>query len=144
MSDRIVGVLLFVLAIGYGAATWGFTSAFTSDPLGPTAFPRLLAALLVIASVYLIVRPGPEAEWPRGPALLHQVLAVAVMIGYAFVLEPVGFIPATFAALTVIGAQLGARYLPAAVMGGVGSISLFVLFDLVLGLPLPMGTLFGG
>ncbi len=144
MSDRIVGVFLFVLAIGYGWATWGFASPFTSDPLGPTAFPRLLAVSLVIPSVYLIVRPGPEADWPRGPALLHHVLAVGVLIAYAFVLEPIGFIPATFAAITVIAAQFGARYLAAATLGLVASIGLFVLFDVLLGLPLPMGALFGG
>lgn len=144
MSDRIVGVLLFLLAVGYGLQARGFESGFVSDPLGPSAFPLLLAVLLAPSSIYLIVRPDRGADWPRGRALLHQVFTVAVLIGYAFVLVPVGFIPATFIALTVIAVQLGTRYLPAAAMGAVASVGLYALFDLALGLPLPMGTVFGG
>jgi putative tricarboxylic transport membrane protein len=143
VSDRIVGAVLFLLAIGYGVLALGYTSGFMTDPLGPSAFPKMLATLLAAASIYLIVRPDPGANWPRGLALLHQLFAVGILIAYAFVLEPIGFIPATFVVLTVLAVQLGTSYKPAAIMGAVASASLFVLFDRVLGLPLPMGTLFG-
>lgn len=144
MSDRIVGVFLFLLAIGYGLQARQYTSGFISDPLGPTAFPQLLAVLLGLGSIYLIVRPDPNADWPRGRALLHQLFTVGVLIAYAFVLEPLGFLPVTFVALTVIALQFGTRLLPAAAMGAVSSAVLFLLFDFLLGLPLPMGTVYGG
>src|SRR5699024_8274508 len=98
MSDRIVGILLFVLAVGYGLQAGAFETMITTDPLGPAAFPRLLAVVLGLASIYLIVRPDPGAQWPRGLALLHLLLTVVVLVIYAFVMVPVGFIPATFVA----------------------------------------------
>jgi len=144
MTDRVVGALLFALAVAYGLAGRGYESAFTSDPLGPSAFPQLLAALLAVTALVLLFRPGPGVDWPRGVALLRQVVAVGVLLAYAFVLEPLGFIPATAVAIAVVALQLGARYGQAALLGGVISVLLFVLFDLLLGLPLPAGALFGG
>ncbi|MDX1606663.1 MAG: tripartite tricarboxylate transporter TctB family protein [Candidatus Competibacterales bacterium] len=144
MGDRIVGVGLFLLAVAYGLQARTYTSGFLTDPLGPTAFPQLLAVLLGLGSIYLIVRPDPDVDWPRGRALLHQLFTVGVLVAYAFVLEPLGFIPVTFVALTVIALQFDVRLLPAAVMGALASGGLFLLFDLLLGLPLPMGTVYGG
>lgn len=144
MSDRVVGALLFVLAVAYGVVGRNYESAFTSDPLGPSAFPQLLAVALGITALVLLFRPGPGVEWPHGLALVRQIVAVAVLLAYAFVLEPVGFIPATAAAIAVLAVQLGGRWGPAAVLGLGVSIGLFILFDPVLGLPLPAGALFGG
>ena len=145
MSDRIVGVLLFVLAVGYGLEAGTFETMIITDPLGPSVFPQLLAILLGLSSIYLIVRPDPGAQWPRGLALLHLLLTVVVLVIYAFVMVPVGFIPATFVALAVLAVQLGTRLLPAVLMGLLASVGLFATFDLFLGLPLPAGTLiFGG
>lgn len=144
MSDRIVGVLLFFLAVGYGLQARGFHSGFMTDPLGPSAFPKLLAVLLGLASIYLIVRPDRGVQWPRGLALMHLAFTLVVLIAYAFVLVPIGFIPTTFVALVVIAIQVGTRVVPATIMGAVASVGLFATFDLLLGLPLPMGTLLFG
>lgn len=145
MSDRIVGVLLFILAVGYGLQAGAFETMILTDPLGPAVFPQLLAILLGLASIYLIVRPDPGAQWPRGLALLHFCLTVIVLVIYAFVLEPVGFVVATFVALAVLAVQLGTRLVPAVVMGLLASFGLYATFDLFLGLPLPAGSLlFGG
>lgn len=144
MSDRVVGACLFVLAVAYGVVGRGFESAFTSDPLGPSAFPQLLAVALGVTSLVLLFRPGPGVAWPRGLALLRQAVAVGVLVAYAFVLEPVGFIPTTALAVAVLAVQLGGRWVPAAALGVGVSVGLYVLFDPVLGLPLPAGALFGG
>jgi len=144
MTDRIVGALLFALAVVYGLVGRGYTSDFQSDPLGPSAFPLLLSGLLGATALVLLFRPGPEAEWPRGQALVHQVAAVGILIAYAFMLEPVGFIPSTAVAIAVVALQLGATYRHSALLGGGMSVVLYTLFDPVLGLPLPAGALFGG
>lgn len=144
MSDRIVGIALFMLAVGYGLEARGFHSGIMTDPLGPSAFPKLLAVALGISSIYLIVRPDSGAQWPRGRALAHLVFTVLVLSAYAFVLMPIGFIPATFVVLTVLAVQLGTRIVPSAIMGGLASVGLFAAFDLLLGLPLPAGTLIFG
>lgn len=144
MTDRIVGALLFALAVAYGLAGRGYTSAFASGPLGPSAFPLLLAGFLGVTSLVLIFRPDPGAPLPHGLALAKQALAVLTLVAYAFVLEPVGFIPATAVAIVVLALQLGATTRNALILGIAMSVFLFALFDWVLGLPLPVGVLFGG
>ncbi len=144
MTDRIVGALLFALAVAYGLAGRGYTSAFASGPLGPSAFPLLLAGFLGVTSLILIFRPDPGAPLPHGLALAKQALAVLTLVAYAFVLVPVGFIPATAVAIVVLALQLGATRRNAIILGVAMSVFLFGLFDWVLGLPLPVGVLFGG
>jgi putative tricarboxylic transport membrane protein len=111
------------------------------DPLGPAVFPIVLAIPLGLLSLYLVVRPGPEADWPRGRALLKQVLALVAFVAYAYLLEPLGFLVSTFLAVVALGCLLGARLRQAAVAGAGIAVVLFVLFDSLLGLPLPAGVL---
>lgn len=144
MSDRIVGIGLFILAVAYGLQARGFETAIITDPLGPSAFPLLLAVALGVASLYLIVRPEAGPQWPRRWVLMHLAIAVVVLIGYAFVLVPIGFIAATFLVLTLLAVQLGSRIAPSALMGILASVGLYVIFDRLLGLPLPAGTLLFG
>ena len=92
-------------------------------------------------SLYLIVRPDPEPDWPRRRALLKQVLTLVAFVVYAYLLEPLGFLVSTFLAVMVLGWLLGARPWQAGAAGVAIAAVLFVLFDTVLGLPLPAGVL---
>lgn len=140
MSDRLTGLVLLLLAVAYGVTASGY-EAMIGDPLGPAVFLIVLAIPLGLFALYLIVRPDREPAWPRGPALLKQVLALVAFVAYAYLLEPLGFVVSTFLAVVVLGWLLGAR-LPEAGAAGVGiAVVLFVLFDTLLGLPLPAGVL---
>ncbi|HEX5713493.1 MAG TPA: tripartite tricarboxylate transporter TctB family protein [Solirubrobacterales bacterium] len=140
MSDRLTGLVLLLLAVAYGVTAGGY-EAMIGDPLGPAVFPIVLAIPLGLFALYLIVRPDREPAWPRGPALGKQVLALVAFVAYAYLLEPLGFVVSTFLAVVVLGWLLGAR-LPEAGAAGVGiAVVLFVLFDTLLGLPLPAGVL---
>ena len=140
MSDRLTGLVLLLLAVAYGVTASGY-EAMIGDPLGPAVFPIVLAIPLGLFAVYLVLRPDREPAWPRGPALRKQVLALVAFVAYAYLLEPLGFVVSTFLAVVVLGRLLGAR-LPEAGAAGVGiAVVLFVLFDTLLGLPLPAGVL---
>jgi putative tricarboxylic transport membrane protein len=140
VSDRLTGLVLLALAVAYGLVASGY-QAMIGDPLGPAVFPIVLAIPLGLFSLYLIIRPDREPAWPRGPALLKQILALVAFVAYAYLLEPLGFVVSTFLAVVVLGWLLGAR-LPRAGAAGVGiAVVLFVLFDILLGLPLPAGVL---
>jgi putative tricarboxylic transport membrane protein len=140
VSDRLTGLVLLALAVAYGVAASGY-QAMIGDPLGPAVFPMALAIALGLLSLYLLVRPGPEPAWPRGRALLKQVLTLVAFVAYAYLLEPLGFLVSTFLAVTVLGCLLGARLLPAGAAAVAIAVVLFVLFDSLLGLPLPAGVL---
>jgi putative tricarboxylic transport membrane protein len=135
-----MGLALLALAVAYGIAAGGY-QAMIGDPLGPAVFPMALAIVLGLLSLYLIVRPDPEPDWPRGRALLKQVLTLVAFVAYAYLLEPVGFLVSTFVAVVVLGWLLGARLWQASVAGVAIAAVLFVLFDTLLGLPLPEGVL---
>jgi putative tricarboxylic transport membrane protein len=140
VSDRLTGLALLALAIAYGVVASGY-QAMIGDPLGPAVFPIVLALPLGLLSVYLILRPDREPAWPRGLAMLKQILALVTFVAYAYLLEPLGFVVSTFLAVVALGWLLGAK-LPQAGAAGVGiAVVLFVLFDTLLGLPLPAGVL---
>jgi putative tricarboxylic transport membrane protein len=140
VSDRLTGLLLLALAVAYGVTAGGY-EAMIGDPLGPAVFPIVLAIPLGLFSLYLILRPDREPAWPRGPALLKQILALVAFVAYVYVLEPLGFIVSTFLAVVVLGWVLGARLHQAGAAGVGIALVLFVLFDTLLGLPLPAGVL---
>lgn len=140
MSDRLTGLVLLAVAVIYGVTAGGY-EATIGDPLGPAVFPLVLAFPLGVLSVYLLFRPDPEPGWARGRALLRQGVALAVFVAYALVLEPLGFIVTTVLAVTALGWLLGARPWQAAAVGLAIALVLFVLFDVLLTLPLPAGVL---
>jgi len=140
MSDRLAGLVLLVLAVAYGVTASGF-KAMIGDPLGPATFPLVLAIPLGLLSLYLIARPDPEPDWARGRALLKQALALIVFVAYADLLEPLGFIVASVLAVALLGWLLGARLWQSGAAGLGIAVVLFLLFNNLLGLPLPAGVL---
>ena len=44
MADRITGIFLFILSVFYAVTATGYENEFMTDPLGPKAFPIMLAA----------------------------------------------------------------------------------------------------
>jgi putative tricarboxylic transport membrane protein len=140
VSDRLTGLLLLALAVAYGVTAGGY-EAIIGDPLGPAVFPIVLAIPLGLLSLCLILRPDREPAWPTGAALLKQILALVAFVAYAYLLEPLGFVVSTFVAVVVLGWLLGARLLEAGAAGVGIAVVLFVLFDTLLGLPLPAGVL---
>ena len=136
-SDRIAGLIMLVLAIWYGWTAGSYEASF-GDPLGPAAFPRMLAFPAGILSLFLILRPDPEPDWVLGRPALKQLATLAVLVSYAFALVPLGFVLATALAVAILGRLLGAGWGKAVVSGVVMSVSLFVVFDMLLGLPLPL------
>jgi putative tricarboxylic transport membrane protein len=140
MSDRLAGLVLLALAVAFGVTASGF-QAMIGDPLGPATFPLALSIPLGVFSLYLIVRPDPDPDWARGRALLKQALTLIVFVAYAYLLEPLGFIVATLLEVAALGWLLGAKPWQSAAAGLAIAVVLYLLFNSLLGLPLPAGVL---
>jgi putative tricarboxylic transport membrane protein len=140
VSDRLTGLVLLLLAVAYGVTASGY-EVMIGDPLGPAVFPLVVAIPFGLFSLYLILRPDPEPDWARGRPLLMQVLSVLTLLLYAWLLEPLGFIVSTFIAVVVLGWLLGARLAQAGAGGAGIAVGLYLLFNNLLGLPLPAGLL---
>ncbi|NNC23556.1 tripartite tricarboxylate transporter TctB family protein [Salinisphaera sp. USBA-960] len=141
-GDRILGIGLFVLAIVYGWTAQQWPEPFgAAEGIGPETFPTLLAVVLALSSGYLIVRPDPDAQWPRGRTAVEILLSIAILVVYSLLLEPLGFVIATTLAVGTLCWLMGARPVPAFLTGLIGAVVVFFLFNNLLALSLPAGLL---
>lgn len=143
IADRIAGVALAAFAVWYGLAAGAYTAGF-SDPLGPSAFPRMVAVPMGVLSLYLIVKPDPDPTWPRGAALLGQAAAVATLVLFAMAIRPLGFPLSAFLAVTALARILGGDWRQSLVTAAGLAVGLYLLFEFALDLSLPLGTLWFG
>jgi len=139
MSDRLFGGIMLVVALAFIAGATQIEAALIFDSLGPRMFPIIIGVLLAIASAYLVVRPDPEPDWPAARRVVEIVLALVLMLAYAFLLVPLGFVLATALASGLLSWRLGAQPM-IAVLSGIGiAVGIYVVFHLILGLSLARG-----
>jgi putative tricarboxylic transport membrane protein len=135
VSDRIAGIVMLIVSIAFGMTASSYQANF-GDPLGPAALPVMLSIPAGILSLILVVRPDSNPAWATGSPLIRQIVTLALLISYALLLEPLGFLLATFATVTLLGRILLSGWMKSALSGGLMTIVLFVTFDTLLGLPL--------
>ena len=143
-SDRIFGLVTLFVALAYIASATQIQTSFLSDPVGPKAFPMLIGAVAALSALVLIFRPDPDPNWPALRTFGNILIAIIVLIIYAYSLKPLGFIIPTIFAAGILSFQISPRALPAAITGLGLSIGLFLLFKFGLGLglvPFPKGLL---
>ena len=80
LSDRVAGVILLLVAIWYGMEATTLETSILSDNLGPSAFPLLLGILLGIFSLYMIIKPDPNPQWPDLSAWIRMGLIILSFI----------------------------------------------------------------
>ena len=142
MSDRLAGCAFFLLATGYVWLSAGYTTSF-GDPLGPAIFPRLIGIPAILLSLSLVIWPRHNAAWAGPAGLARQAIAIVILLAYALLLEPVGFVPMTFIAVFGLGLLMGAPPLRGLLVAALAAPGLYALFDRMMGLPLPLlGTWF--
>ena len=135
-SDRIFGLVVLMVALAYIASATQIQSSFLADPVGPRAFPMLIGAVAAICGLVLIVKPDPDPEWPVLRTFGALAVATVVLVIYAFLLKPLGFIIPTIFCVAILSYQISPRVRPAMISGVALSIGLFVLFNVALGLSL--------
>lgn len=141
MSDRIFGGIGLILAIFYGIQATMIEVAFMSDAVGPSVFPIVIATIMGLSSIYFLLKPDPEPDWPEFGRLAEIGFAVLVLFAYSQFLPVLGFVIATFFAAGYLAWRLGSKPLEAVLVGAGTSIGIFVVFRLILGLSLARGPL---
>lgn len=136
MSDRIFGLVVVLVALAFIASATQIQTSFLSDPVGPKAFPILVGSVAALCGVIMILRPDQEPEWPQLRTLGALLVSVFVLVAYAYLLKPLGFLIPTAIVAGVLSYQINPR-IGAAVIAGVGlSVGLFIVFKFILGLGL--------
>jgi putative tricarboxylic transport membrane protein len=132
MSDRLLGGFLLLLAVALVVAASRIEAGMIFDSLGPKAFPMLIGVLLGIASLYPLIKPDPEPDWPPAFRLLEIGLAILALVVYGFLLEPLGFVVATALAAAFLSWRLGNSLLAAVPTGIAIAVGIYVIFHLIL------------
>lgn len=143
MIDRLFGVFLLFLGIYvvYGGLT--LEVPFSYDPLGPKTFPVILGALLSALSLVVIAKPE-KSHFPQSATMLNTVLIVVLLVLYSLSFNFLGFLLST-ALLVFFISRIFKGTTKQALGSAIGvSLSVYVLFGVLLDVALPMGTLFNG
>lgn len=136
VGDRIAGVVLLVVAVVAWWLSHGFTGGF-GQAVGPGVFPRLVSVLLGVLALYLILRPGLNQRWPGRVARQRQLGLLGLLAIYAGLVEPLGFLPSALLTVILLIRLFGARWGQALPFGALLALSLYLLFEFALGMPLP-------
>jgi putative tricarboxylic transport membrane protein len=135
-SDRVFGLVVLMVALAYIASATQIQTSFLSDPVGSKAFPIIIGAVAALCGLVLMIKPDPDPSWPVTQTLILLVVAVGVLIAYAYLLRPMGFLIPTAFAAAILSYQISPRIGPATLAGFSLSVGLFVLFKFALGLGL--------
>lgn len=136
-SDRIFGLVIILVALAMIVGATGFQEPFfASGPVGPKVFPMTIAGLMIICGLSMLARPDAEPDWPGAAALGRIAAAVVVMVAYAYMLKPLGFLLPTAITAGVIAFLIRPDALRATVAGIGLSAGLYLIFKYALGLGL--------
>ena len=142
--DRWVAFVILCAAMAYGYAAFftmdGLLPPFMQrNPIWPSTFPKVLAVLTILTSLIILLGlekseetdSEPEIDYRRlGDYHLTQALVLlGLMVAYALLLRPAGFLFATFAFLCCGSFALGERKFH--IMLPVAAFASFVVWYLV-------------
>ena len=136
VSDRIFGAVVTLVALAYIASATQIQTSFLADPVGPRTFPIIVGAVAAFCGILVVLRPDEDPEWPVLGTVGALLVAVAVLVGYAYALKPLGFLLPTAVTAAILSYQISPRP-GAAALSGLGlSVGLFIIFKFALGLGL--------
>ncbi len=144
--QRIFALALLLACVGLAMMAWPYQAPFSYEPVGPRAFPLLMLGLMGISLLYMLFRPAPikhsEDEPPMDRATLIKIAAcTGLLLIFAGLFEPLGFVLSSILVGIPMACLYGGRWLPSSVIITLISIALYVLFDKVMDVPLPLGLL---
>jgi len=136
MSDRLFGLVVLIAGVAYIASAVQIQSSFMVDPVGLKTFPILVGGIGSLCALLIMIKPDAEPEWPAGKTWFSLLLALGVLIAYAYTLKPLGFLIPTALAAGILSWQIRPKVVPAIITGLALSAGLYLLFRYVLGLSL--------
>lgn len=146
LLQRIFASVLLLACIGLALMAWPYQAAFSYEPVGPRAFPLLMLGLMGLGLLYMAFRPAPIVHSEDDPQLDRETLikigiCVVLLLVFAGTFEPLGFIVSSILIGIPMARLYGGRWLPSVVIISLMSIGLYLLFDRVMDVPLPLGLL---
>lgn len=149
-DDRACSLILLGIALAACLGSFQYEVGTFNNP-GPGLFPLVLGAVLGVLSLIILaggilakratVHGAVRRGW-RSILSKEALYVVLALIGFGFLLVPLGFIVTTFAVFAALLRFVTDQKWPVVVMGAlVLALGAYVVFDVLLGVPLPRGAL---
>jgi len=147
--DILTSVVFLGLSVAIFSVVKDYPTGTVQEGMGARVFPLLLTISLAILSFVLLVQaslqrlPSTEKENLSGKeALLSRrliipVILVVLLALYLISLEEAGFLIATPIFLMITMRVLGSGFKEGAAVGVAFTVSVYLIFDLLLKVPLP-------
>jgi hypothetical protein len=155
-GDAVVGLAALVLAGVYAFFASGIPRSFLADPVGAAGLPEgyaialaLLASLLVVQSLtsHAPRRETVESGSDRMGASRH-LRAIGLLlpgIAYLLLISSLGYLVTTLLLILAVALYAGARPdLKLLSVSVAGALAMWVIFDRLFNIPLPVGSLWQG
>ena len=153
--DRWLALIILCVCLVYGYTAFFMMDASLApfmrrNPIWPSTFPKILAVLGAVAALIILLgferseaNKAPDIDYRRlGEYKLGQaLLLLALMVAYALLLRPAGFLTSTLGFLVIGSAILGERrWVLMVVIAAIAAGAVWYLVQEVLGIflrPLP-------
>jgi putative tricarboxylic transport membrane protein len=161
-KDVACGLVAIVVAAVYLFAASGLRSSPLGDSVGSAGFPKIIGWGLAVAGLLLVLQtlwatlrgraaagaqgwiPSEAFAAGAGRATLRAAGVVAIVVAYLVLLQPLGYILSVGLMVGAVALYLGT---PAtwrvAAMAAIGGVALWLLFVVLLDIPLPAGITAG-
>ena len=143
LTDRTLGIVAILFAVFLGVYGYDLEPPFSYEPIGPKAFPLLIAVVMAICGLILTVKGGNQAEANTRSANFRILTMVAYIVLYAFFFQVLGFVISSALMVVFVGKLFGATWFKAIIGGITMGFLFFLLFDKGLDVVLPQGLLKG-
>ena len=147
MSDRILGAVCIAASAAMAWTAKDYAAAISYEPVGPRAFPLLLACALGLSGLWLVLRPTVGTEAFRDVPWEGTFMCAGAVLVYALLFQWLGFPLATALMALPMGVAFGGSWKQSLAGGAALGLVLYLLFDKLLDVVLPVGplaTLLGG
>ena len=138
-----IGVSLFIVVLSYKLGLGGLHNP------GPGLWPFILGILLLIISLYLLLRhlfrmgaKGETVKEEQGQISFWRISLVLVLLfAYSLLLEKLGYLIATFMLLSILSKSMGSKKWTSVLIGSVLTVLVTYFVFTSLGLRFPKGIL---
>lgn len=139
MSDRIFALVWLGVCGLILYQMWNLVVPFAYEPVGPKAFPMLLAVLMAVCCVLMIISPDDDTNWPEPALLAKGALLLTVLLAYGYFFEMLGYPLATAVMVLVASRLYGGSWLSSFIAAVSIGVLGYLLFDRLLEVSLPIG-----
>jgi putative tricarboxylic transport membrane protein len=151
VSDVISGALVVLLAVAMAAYTTTFPP-FPGQKYGPSLFPRILGAGLLLCGILLILRGRRDQgrgqpfasiadSYKSQQGWMSVLLILAVILFYILASNPLGFVPTALIGVFALLVWFGVSLPRALVISVVAILTVDWFFGWLFRVPLPLGIL---